>query len=78
MEEPVSAGCATAVRTGVQSLQMNPNTVYTAHSGGEGGRGGAGAGKLTAPGRGEKTRAAEVLPSFLAKWNSCCFSSHNH
>lgn len=65
MEEPVSAGCATAVRTGVQLLQMNPNTVYTAHSGGEGGRGGARGGQAHRPGSWGEDEGGRG-PSFLS------------
>ena len=65
MEEPVSAGCATAVRTGVQLLQMNPNTVYTAHPRKEVVEAWPGTGKLTAPTGGGEDEGGRG-PSFLS------------
>lgn len=52
MEESVSAGCATAVCTGVQLLQMNPNTVYNTQQWKEVVEAWPGTGKPPAPGGG--------------------------
>ena len=62
MEEPVSAACATTVCTGMQLLQMNPNTAYSTQQWKEM-VAWPGTGKLRALVAGQKTREAEVFLS---------------
>lgn len=65
MEEPVSAGCATAARTGVQLLQKNPNTVYNTQQWKGVVEAWPGTGKPTAPGGGGEDEGGRG-PSFLS------------